>query len=152
MKRTLLLTLIIGFLSINCHAECSCQKKDGDWKQRMMSEKIAFLTTEIGLTPEEGQVFWPVYNQISQEKDAAMHDTFKKYKKLEEAVEAGKPEKELKVLLDDYLQALDKSRNIEKGTTEKLAKVLSVEKIAKLYLAEEHFRRHQIHKLHNRNQ
>ena len=38
-------------------------------------------------------------------------DTFKKYKKLEEAVEAGKPEKELKVLLDDYLQALDKSRN-----------------------------------------
>ena len=81
-----------------------------------------------------------------------MHDTFKKYKKLEEAVEAGKPEKELKVLLDDYLQALDKSRNIEKGTTEKLAKVLSVEKIAKLYLAEEHFRRHQIHKLHNRNQ
>ena len=152
MKRTLLLTLIIGFLSINCHAECSCQKKDGDWKQRIMSEKIAFLTTEIGLTPEEGQVFWPVYNQISQEKDAAMHDTFKKYKKLEEAVEAGKPEKELKVLLDDYLQALDKSRNIEKGTTEKLAKVLSVEKIAKLYLAEEHFRRHQIHKLHNRNQ
>ena len=152
MKRTLLLTLIIGFLSINCHAECSCQKKDGDWKQRIMSEKIAFLTTEIGLTPEEGQVFWPVYNQISQEKDAAMHDTFKKYKKLEEAVEAGKPEKELKVLLDDYLQALDKSRNIEKGTTEKLAKVLSVKKIAKLYLAEEHFRRHQIHKLHNRNQ
>ena len=152
MKRTLLLTLIIGFLSINCHAECSCQKKDGDRKQRKMSEKIAFLTTEIGLTPEEGQVFWPVYNQISQEKDAAMHDTFKKYKKLEEAVEAGKPEKELKVLLDDYLQALDKSRNIEKGTTEKLAKVLSVEKIAKLYLAEEHFRRHQIHKLHNRNQ
>ena len=150
MKRTLLLTLIIGFLSINCHAECSCQKKDGDWKQRMMSEKIAFLTTEIGLTPEEGQTFWPVYNQISQEKDAAMRETFKMYKKLEEAIEAGRPEKELKVLLDEYLKAQDKSRNIEKGANEKLSKVLSVEKIAKLYIAEEHFRRHQIHKLHNR--
>lgn len=150
MKRTLLFSLIIGFLSLNCHAECSHQKKDGDWKQRMMSEKIAFLTTEIGLTPEEGQAFWPVYNQISQEKDAAMHDTFKKYKKLEEAIEAGKSEKELKVLLDDYLKALDKSRSIEAGIDEKLSKVLSVEKLAKLYIAEEHFRRHQIHRLHNR--
>ena len=115
-----------------------------------MSEKIAFLTAEIGLTPEEGQVFWPVYNQISKEKDAAMHETFKKYKKLEEAIEAGRPEKELTVLLDEYLKAQDKSRNIEKGANEKLSKVLSVEKIAKLYIAEEHFRRHQIHKLHNR--
>lgn len=116
----------------------------------MMSEKIAFLTTEIGLTPEEGQTFWPVYNQISQEKDAAMRETFRMYKKLEEAIEAGRPEKELKVLLDEYLKAQDKSRNIEKGANEKLSKVLSVEKIAKLYIAEEHFRRHQIHKLHNR--
>ena len=116
----------------------------------MMSEKIAFLTTEIGLTPEEGQAFWPVYNQISQEKDAAMHDTFQKYKKLEEAVKAGKSEKELKALLDDYLQALDKSRTIESGMSAKLTKVLSVEKVAKFYIAEEHFRRHQIHKLHNK--
>ena len=150
MKRTLLFTLIISLLSFNCHAECSHQKKDGDWRQRMMNEKIAFLTTEIGLTPEEGQTFWPVYNQISQEKDAAMRETFKMYKKLEEAIEAGRPEKELKVLLDEYLKAQDKSRNIEKGANEKLSKVLSVEKIAKLYIAEVHFRTHQIHKLHDR--
>jgi hypothetical protein len=32
---------------------------------------------------------------------------------------------------------------------EKLMKVLPVDKVAKLYLAEERFRRHQIHKLHN---
>ena len=54
-------------------------------------------------------------------------------------------------MLDDTeLFKTDKSRNIEKGANEKLSKVLSVEKIAKLYIAEEHFRRHQIHKLHNR--
>ena len=152
MKKIMTIFAIVATMACMSVSAQAHRGRGEEWKEKMMAEKIAFLTLEVGLTPEEAQVFWPVYNQISQEKDAAMHDTFKKYKKLEEAVEAGKPEKELKVLLDDYLQALDKSRNIEKGTTEKLAKVLSVEKIAKLYLAEEHFRRHQIHKLHNRNQ
>ena len=32
-----------------------------DWKEKIQSEKIAFLTLEIGLTPQEAQVFWPVY-------------------------------------------------------------------------------------------
>ena len=148
MKKIFTILTALCFIAVTGTA--AQPKNREDWKQKMMNEKIAFLTTEIGLTPEEGQVFWPVYNQISQEKDAAMRETFKMYKKLEEAIEAGRPEKELKVLLDEYLKAQDKSRNIEKGANEKLSKVLSVEKIAKLYIAEEHFRRHQIHKLHDR--
>ena len=148
MKKFIILSFFLSALVLtSAHAANNSQ---GDWKQRIMSEKIAFLTMEMGITPEEAQAFWPVYNQISQEKDAAMHYTFKKYKKLEEAIEAGKSEKELKVLLDDYLKALDKSRSIEAGIDEKLSKVLSVEKLAKFYIAEEHFRRHQIHRLHNR--
>ena len=35
-----------------------------DWKERLMSEKIAFLTAELNITPQEAQVFWPVYNQV----------------------------------------------------------------------------------------
>ena len=33
--------------------DCNCQNKE-EWKQKMMSEKIAFLTSEMGITPEEG--------------------------------------------------------------------------------------------------
>ena len=31
--------------------------------ERIQSEKIAFITQELDLSPEEAQVFWPVYNQ-----------------------------------------------------------------------------------------
>ena len=47
-----------------------------DWKEKIQSEKIAFLTLEIGLTPQEAQVFWPVYNEINEEKDKAMYEAF----------------------------------------------------------------------------
>ena len=54
------------------------ERRNEDWKQKFMSEKIAFLTSEMQITPEEAQVFWPVYNQIWKEKDEVM----KKYSSL----------------------------------------------------------------------
>lgn len=148
MRNILFITAIISFFSINCPAECNCQNKE-EWKQRMMSEKIAFLTTEMGITPEESQAFWPVYNQLNNEKDEAMHRVFDTYRKLSEAIEAGKSDKEIERLLDAYLDAQKKSREIDDSMPEKLMKVLPAEKVARFYLAEERFRRHQIHKLHD---
>ena len=37
---------------------------------------------------------------------------------------------------------------VDNGSADRFMKVLPVEKVAKLYLAEEKFRRQQIHKLH----
>ena len=147
MKRSLLTAIIIYLFSLNCSAVCNCQKKE-EWKQKMMSEKIAFLTSEMGITPEESQVFWPIYNQLNQEKDDAMRKVFESYRKLSDAVEAGKSGKELEMLLETYLEAQENSRDLENEMPQKLMKALPVEKVAKLYLAEERFRRHQIHKLH----
>ena len=39
--------------------------------ERIQAEKIAFITQELDLTPEEAQVFWPVYNQCWKELLAA---------------------------------------------------------------------------------
>ena len=57
-----------------------------DWKEKMQSVKIAFLTTEIGLTPTEAQNFWPIYNSVSEELDKAMRSTFSSYMELEKAI------------------------------------------------------------------
>ena len=148
MKKSLFIILAACLISFNSTASDSCQKKGEDWKQKIMSEKIAFFTTEIGITPEEGQAFWPVYNQVNKENDEAMRQIFKSYKALAEAIDGNRPEREVKSLLDAYLRAMERHRELENMASDKYMKVLPVEKVARLYLAEEKFRRQQIHKLH----
>ena len=148
MKKSLFIAIIAALFSFNSFASDHIQRDKEDWKEKIMSEKIAFFTTEIGISPEEGQAFWPVYNEVNKVKDEAMHKVFKNYKALAEAIDTGRSEKEIKSLLDAYLKSMEAQREVENAAAEKYMKVLPVEKVAKLYIAEEKFRRHQIHKLH----
>ena len=146
MKKFIIFSLFLSSLMLtSAHAANNSQ---GDWKQRIMSEKIAFLTMEMGITPAEAQAFWPVYNQVDKERDEAMLKVFQSFKALEDAVSAGKSEKEVSKLLDTYLDALEQQGKIETQASEKYEKVLSVEKLAKLYVGEEKFRRQQVRRLH----
>lgn len=121
-----------------------------DWKQKMQSEKIAFLTSEIGLTPEEAQNFWPVYNEVNKEKDEAMKEVFKSYRELETAIKEGKSEKEINNLLDKYLVSKKAQKEVDAKAAEKYRKVLKGDKVAKVFIAEENFRRHHIRNLHGK--
>ena len=55
--------LAVVLMTVPSFAQDGKGKRDESWKEKMRSEKIAFLTNEISLTPEEAQLFWPVYNQ-----------------------------------------------------------------------------------------
>lgn len=149
MKKIFTILTALCFIAVTGTA--AQPKNREDWKQKMMNEKIAFLTTELNITPEEGQVFWPVYNKVNHEKDAAMRNVFKAYRNLAKATEEGVKGKELEKLLKEYLNAQQAQREVEEESAEKFMKVLSTEKTAKLYLAEERFRRRQIHKLNHGN-
>ena len=143
-----IITIIAAATAILCFStSASAHKRCGeDWKEKIQSEKIAFLTTEIGLTPEEAQAFWPVYNQVEKEKDEAMHNVIKAYKELCKAIEAGG--KDVSALLDKYIAAQANMNEVENGVAAKYKAVLPVEKVAKLYVSEERFRRNHIRKLH----
>lgn len=146
MKKFIILSLFLSSLMLtSAHAANNSQ---GDWKQRIMSEKVAFLTIEMGITPEEAQAFWPVYNQVEKERDEAVRLVFQSFKALEDAVAAGKSEKEVAKLLETYLDALEQQSKIDTQASAKYEKVLSVKKLAKLYVGEEKFRRQQVRRLH----
>lgn len=150
MKRTI--ALIIAAVTFLCAAMPSGgePKCDHGWREKMMSEKIAFLTIEMDLTPEEAQKFWPVYNRHYGKQDAAMHETFEAFRALEEAIEAGKPAQEIGTLLDKYLAAQEKQRELDDEAAEQYKSVLPVEKVAKLFIGEEKFRRQHIRRLHEK--
>lgn len=138
---------ILAILSTDAVAK---DKWDADWKEKLMSEKIAFFTIELDITPDEAQVFWPEYNRIEKEIDKARHEIMKARKELSEAVESEKSAKEISAKLDKFLAAKINLDKLDNSTAEAYRKVLPVEKVAKLYVAEEKFRRQYIHKLHNK--
>ena len=76
---TCLLTAVFLFAQPQKQQDNRRQK---EW-ERLQSEKIAFITAELDLTPEEAQVFWPVYNQCWKEVHAAnkaMREAFSEFR------------------------------------------------------------------------
>ena len=121
---------------------------EGNWKEKLQSEKIAFLTIEMDITPQEAQNFWPVYNMVEKEKDAAFQEVLQAHKELAEATETDNTDK-IVACLDKYLQAQSKQQEVKAKAIEEYKKVLPIKKVAKLYLSEEKFRRQHIRKLND---
>lgn len=118
--------------------------QEGDWREKMRAERVAFLTTAMELTPAEAEKFWPVYNSMEAERRASFGKVMRAYKALSDGVAAGKTDEELEVLVNDYTTANKNSHSVEAKYTPPLVKILSVSKVAKMFVAEEEFRRQQI--------
>ncbi len=146
---TALMSVVLIFAASGWTFADAQGKKEEGWKEKMRSEKIAFLTMELSLTPEEAQVFWPVYNASWETRDKYHRQVINTYRELEKAIEEQKSVKELDELLTAYLKALDGKEGLEQELCEKFKQVLPAEKVAKLYVVEEKFRREQINKLHS---
>lgn len=116
------------------------------WQERIESEKIAFLTNEMSLTPKEAQVFWPVYNQAQKEQREAIEASMKAFGELDKALRDGKTGNEVNALLEKYTKAID-NQDVSSKYLKEYLKVLPAEKVAKLFLGEEKFRQSQINRL-----
>ena len=137
-------------IALVCSAAVFAQNKEAkkaaknDFREKMRSEQVAFITSELNLTEAEAQAFWPVYNDIQAQKREAFGKSFEAMKALKEAVENGS---DTKKLLDEYLKAKKAVDEIEYDAPAKYSKVLPAEKVAKLVLSEERFRHKQIGRL-----
>ena len=139
---TILALIIAAGTSIDSFANTRCEE---DWKEKIRSEKIAFLTMEMNITPEEAQSFWPVYNQIEKNRGESQKAVMASYRALLEALKSDTAtEKEIDKLLDEYLAAKLAQKNVGKDDVTKFRKVLPGKKVAKLYVAEENFRRNHL--------
>lgn len=144
---------IIAIMTLSCAWSAGAQDNSNrrrDWQDRIKAEKIAYLTDAMDLTSAEAEKFWPVYNRAESETRQCWRLAMDAYRALEKSIENGKDDKEIGALLDKYLEAQEASKGIERKYTVEYRKILSNDKIAKLYIGEENFRRQQIHKL-NKN-
>lgn len=126
-------------------------KKPRRWNE-LMSQKVAFVTQKLQLTPEEAEKFWPVYNAASEEVWKASKKTLRAIAALVNSTkdDATQSEEEIKKLVAN----LDNCKMNEIKTFNKLfteiSKVLPLKKAAKIYGIEEQFRQHLIKNLSKR--
>lgn len=151
MKRILTLAIAMLFVSGAAFAQ---EKKEAHHRgngEQAYAEKIGFLTQKLQLTPEEAQVFWPVYNKYNEEAKAAskaVRDARKamKQKKDEEPVS----DAEMTKRVNEYVKAVDAENALLSKYNKQFLKVLPPAKVGKLYNAEEQYRRNMIVKFAER--
>lgn len=111
-------------------------------KAKMQSQKIAFLTKELELTPEEAEKFWPIYNERDSREQGIkqMSKSLKKQLK-EKGKEAEITDEEAEKLIQAEFSERQKVLDLDREYDAKYKKVLPLKKVAKLYLAEDKFNR-----------
>lgn len=85
-------------------------------QQEIEALKVAFISKELDLTPEEAQKFWPVFNQYSKE----LHSTLKEN--------------------ENVIDREEKVLNIRKKYKDQFTKVLGPDRMNRMFNAEGKFR------------
>ena len=120
------------------------QKLDPQALELIKTKKIAFLTEQIGLTSQEAQKFWPVYNELDHEKFLLMD----KKRELEfrcESAKQGTKEIDYRQLAMEIASIHSREGKLIEEYNLKFLNVLSAEKVVRLYLAESKFRATLLH-------
>ena len=123
-----------------------CEKCDRmeKFKEKIRVEKVAFITSELELTYDEAQKFWPIYNQYDKElmaireknrpKDTTLHNGFPMrpdFLKMSE--------EEAQTILKNHIQTERDVISLQEKYSKELLKAISIQKITKLFFIEKEF-------------
>ncbi len=147
MNRTLLMMLLCAS-SLTAFAQEDDLQLPDDRIQEIKTQKIAFLTQRMDLSPEDAQKFWPVYNQYDKEVDAVRKDMreFHKNLKHDDQITEG----EAATAIDKELGARQKELDIRKKYATEFSKTIGAIKTMRLGKAEREFNRELLKRVRER--
>jgi Spy/CpxP family protein refolding chaperone len=121
-------------------------------KDQIKAMKVAFLTSELNLTPDEAEKFWPVYNTYDDKQFELRHQKMKTCaKKLNEDSLDNMSDKEALAFLNQIESTDEELYSIRKKFNSAVRNILPPTKILKLRKSELDFDRKLLQKYRNRN-
>ena len=115
-------------------------------RKEIESMKVAYLTNQMDLTPEEAQVFWPVYNQFRDEMDTHRKEGRKKYQTFK-INQADYSDKEVIEHMEFKFEHERKAIAIEEKYFKQFVEILSPQQVLAMLEAEEGFKRELLRKV-----
>ena len=109
-------------------------------REKVESMKVGFITERLNLTSEEAKVFWPVYNKYEDDLEVLRKS------RRENLMNAKKNfdemgDKEIEKAVDNEIAFRQNELDLLKKYHPQFKQVLPIKKVAKLYRAEEDFKR-----------
>ncbi|HTE32179.1 MAG TPA: hypothetical protein VK666_17485 [Chryseolinea sp.] len=135
--------MALGFALIMINSQAQDQDddvppvQDPKVRNKIQAARIAYITDQLELTPEEAERFWPIYREFA-EKRRGIRQELKVAKQNPDPNKT--PEQHEKDLVDKQFDVKQKELNLEKDYSVKLLKVISAQKLRTLPDAERRFR------------
>lgn len=138
-RKTSVLLMLFFFISTISFSQVESKRKEV--KERIESQKIAFITKELSLTSAEAQQFWPIYNEFSDKNEELIKSMGKKNieNRLIDVNEI--TDKEALEIADEQIILAQKLLDLRKKYHLEFKKVLPPKKLLKLYIAEKEFKK-----------
>lgn len=139
MKNIKFTTLLLLFLSVASYSQPGkFKEKLQQKKEQVKSMKIAYITSELDLTPDEAAKFWPLYNDFEEKQREIRQEKIKNY--MDRSQSSDKlTEKEATTLINQMETAEEDLHQLRKKFISNLKGVLPATKILKLKKAEDEF-------------
>ncbi len=142
ISHTILIILILS-LSTEAHSQRRGQRTQ---MQRIQSERIAFITSELDLTTAESKQFWPVYNEFEKKRNSLLEERRRLLSQFNENMEKMSAA-EISGSADRFIALRVEDAQLHQEYHEKFKEILSPERVMLLYLAEEEFRNNLLRRL-----
>ncbi|MFP3859281.1 MAG: hypothetical protein ACLFUW_00515 [Bacteroidales bacterium] len=148
LYQKILILSICLLLSISAAGQ---EDKNQSIREQIQTEKIAFFTEKIGLTLQEAEKFWPVYNEYWDKKNKIDEERKKKMNAY-----LNNPDnfsrKEIEELVDNYVDYRMQKAELLEEYHQKFKEVLPVEKVVRVYVADYDFKAYLLNKIKNKDE
>jgi len=131
MKRLIFIGLLLA-INFGVYAQ------SGSARDKIESARIALITDRLGLTPDQAEKFWPIYNAYRKELTGLRNEYETARRQVDPQTAS---EKEKRELLNLGLQLKERKVQLERDYSDRLLKVISTAQIMSLRKAEDDFRR-----------
>jgi len=136
-------TILIALL---CPLFMFSQNISDEKRKKIEIQKIAFITKSLDLSSEEAQVFWPVYNNFSDEMKSIkekIRDNMSSMRKDRSSL----TEKQVGEIMEQKFKMEQMVLDIKVKFNKEFQKVISNKQIAALYHAEKEFKKELLNKI-----
>ena len=121
----------------------------GPVRDRIKTLKVAFITERVGLTSEEAQQFWPIYNEHEDNlKEIRRKERAELEVNIARAQDLSNTDSER--LLDRLLELQFEKQKVDQEFLSRLRTVIPAKKVLLLVKAEEDFKRQMIQEFRKR--